>query len=103
VDVLVDGNSLVENETGQDIVGHRGDGEISRLRVGVVCGDDGNFGSVVTRDRERDAVIPVDARYHVSAANDNYHQFQLSFVADGDGLKRRRVDLNDRVLNGDGL
>jgi len=58
VDVLVDGNSLVENETGQDIVGHRGDGEISRLRVGVVCGDDGNFGSVVTRDRERDAVIP---------------------------------------------
>jgi len=24
----------------------------------VVCGDDGNFGRVVTRDRERDAVIP---------------------------------------------
>jgi len=35
VDALVDGNSLVENETGQDIVGHRGDGEISQFPVTV--------------------------------------------------------------------
>jgi len=35
VDALVDGNSLVENETGQDIVGHPGDGEISQFQVTV--------------------------------------------------------------------